>query len=118
LGALSTPNYQFTIIFSALATIESAQTLFAQFGIKGVFIGNSEPLGLLAVNDGGDHLIATLDDFSMKHLFYFSLGLELGLNMANATDFGVVGGVSINARFDVLGEAGLDQCVVSLFVNH
>ena len=108
----------FTIVLSALATLESVQTLGAQFCIKGVIVGNCEPFGFLVVDGGSDELVASCFDFLMEEMLDFSLGLCHGLNSADAVDQRIVSGVSIQPNCELRGEANFEQAVVALLVFH
>jgi len=109
---------KFSVIFSVFSTLESAQTEFAQLIVEGVFVRNFEPFSFLAVNGSNYHFITHFDDFLVEQTFHKMLALFHGLYIANATDFGVVCSVSIEAVCKVACKTSLEQGVVLLFIHH
>jgi hypothetical protein len=108
----------FTIVLSALATLESVQTLGAQLCIKGVIVGNCEPFGLLVVNGGSNELVASCLDFIVEEMLNLSLGLCHGLDSADAVDQRIVSSVGIQPNRKLRSEAYFEQAVVTLFIFH
>jgi hypothetical protein len=108
----------FAVVLSAFATLESIQTLGAQLCIKGVIVGNCEPLSLLVVDSGSDELVASCLDLFMEEMLNLSLGLCHGLNSADAVDQRIVSGVSVQSNRKLRSEAYFEQAVVTLFVFH
>jgi len=108
----------FTVVLSALAALESVQTLGAKFCIKGVIVGNCEPFGFLVVNGSSDELVASCLDFLVEEMLDFSFGFCHGLDGADAVNQRVVSGVGVQPNCELRSEANFEQAVVALFVFH